>query len=118
MICFVRNAFLDKDNNFIRISDLGLAKSEHMIPLTAKHNGTLNYKSSQFIHREKYTDKHDIWSFGCVLYELIKLKKAYEGETVRDMMEVVLRNEIEPLDPNEPKEFEYILEKFGINYFY
>jgi NIMA (never in mitosis gene a)-related kinase len=73
--------------------------------------GLLTYKSSQFIHREKYTDKTDLWSFGCILYEMLTLRRAYEGETVRDMMDAVIRNEIEPLDPSEPKEFTFILER-------
>jgi serine/threonine protein kinase len=33
-----------------------------------------------------YGAKSDIWSMGCVLYELVELKKAYEGESLSSLL--------------------------------
>jgi len=33
-----------------------------------------------------YGAKSDIWSMGCVLYELVELKKAYEGDSLSSLL--------------------------------
>ena len=33
-----------------------------------------------------YGAKSDIWSMGCVLYELVELRKAYEGDSLASLL--------------------------------
>ena len=35
----------------------------------------------------------DIWAFGCVLYELLTGKQAFQGETVTEILAAVLKGE-------------------------
>ena len=55
--------------------------------------GTAAYMSPEQA-RGKVVDKRtDIWAFGCVLYELLTGKQAFEGETVTEILASVLKGE-------------------------
>ena len=55
--------------------------------------GTAAYMSPEQA-RGKVVDKRtDIWAFGCVLYELLTGKRAFEGETTTEILAAVLRGE-------------------------
>ena len=41
--------------------------------------------------------RSDVWAFGCVLYEMIAGKRAFDGEDVTDTIAAVVRG-----DPNWP----------------
>ena len=44
--------------------------------------------------RGKPVDKRtDVWAFGCVLYEMLTGKRAFEGETVTDVLAAILTRE-------------------------
>lgn len=73
------NMFLTKDD-MIKIGDLGVAK---MLNQTANmaHTvvGTPYYLSPELCEEKPYNNKSDIWSLGCVLYELCTLKHPFEA---------------------------------------
>jgi len=55
--------------------------------------GTAAYMSPEQA-RGKVVDKRaDIWAFGCVLFEMLAGKRAFEGETVSDTLAAVLRTD-------------------------
>jgi eukaryotic-like serine/threonine-protein kinase len=55
--------------------------------------GTAAYMSPEQA-RGKIADKRsDIWAFGCVLYEMLTAKRAFDGDDVSDTMAAVLRVE-------------------------
>jgi Tol biopolymer transport system component len=55
--------------------------------------GTAAYMSPEQA-RGKVVDKRtDIWAFGCVLYELLTGKQAFQGDTVTEILAAVLRGE-------------------------
>lgn len=45
------------------------------------HVGTPYYMSPEQINESKYNTKSDIWSVGCVIYELAALKPPFEAST-------------------------------------
>ncbi len=53
----------------------------------------------------------DIWAFGCVLFELLAGKRAFEGETVSEMTAAILRGEPDwaALPETMPAEFRRLL---------
>jgi NIMA (never in mitosis gene a)-related kinase len=73
------NIFLDAQNN-IKLGDFGLSRimSENSI-FAYTHVGTPYYMSPEQINEAKYNEKSDIWSAGCLLYEIAALKPPFEA---------------------------------------
>ncbi len=83
----------------VKVLDFGLAKAvageaadqESTITEPGRVIGTPAYMSPEQA-RGKPTDKRcDIWSFGCVVYEMLTGKVPFEGETVSDTLANILQ---------------------------
>jgi NIMA (never in mitosis gene a)-related kinase len=80
---FTRNILVDENDEII-LCDFGIA----VHPNTLKTNifaGSHSYMSPEVFSSKNYDFKTDIWSFGCVIFELATLKKAFEGEDIVDL---------------------------------
>jgi Tol biopolymer transport system component/predicted Ser/Thr protein kinase len=53
--------------------------------------GTAAYMSPEQARGKSVDKRADIWSFGCVLYEMITGKRAFRGETTSDILASVLK---------------------------
>jgi Tol biopolymer transport system component len=93
----------------VKVLDFGLAKAWEPDPTsedpslspTLTHEptrtgmilGTAAYMSPEQA-RGRSTDKRtDIWSFGCILYELLSGRRAFAGETISDSIAAILKSE-------------------------
>ncbi|XP_021514150.1 serine/threonine-protein kinase Nek2 [Meriones unguiculatus] len=67
------NVFLDGKNN-VKLGDFGLARIlNHDTSFAKTFVGTPYYMSPEQMSRLSYNEKSDIWSLGCLLYELCAL---------------------------------------------
>ncbi len=57
--------------------------------------GTAAYMSPEQARGKNVDRRADIWSLGCVLYECLAGKKAFEGETISDLVARILEREPE-----------------------
>jgi eukaryotic-like serine/threonine-protein kinase len=55
--------------------------------------GTASYMSPEQARGRPADKRSDIWAFGCVFYEMLTGKRAFEGEDVSDTLADVLRGE-------------------------
>ena len=72
--------FLTKENS-IKIGDFGVSHLKDIDDSTESKQtlvGTIKYMSPEIRENRKYSYNTDIWSAGCVLYELITLETYYD----------------------------------------
>jgi serine/threonine protein kinase/Tol biopolymer transport system component len=55
--------------------------------------GTAPYMSPEQARGKSVDKRTDIWAFGCVLYELLTGRQAFQGETTTEILAAVLRGE-------------------------
>ena len=68
------NIFLDA-NSDAKVGDFGLARVMNHDSVFAQTNvGTPYYMSPEQINEQRYNEKSDIWSLGCIVYEMAALK--------------------------------------------
>lgn len=93
----------------VKILDFGLAKThapettdidiEKSPTITAQMTapgvimGTAAYMSPEQARSRSVDKRTDIWAFGCVLYECLSGKRAFQGETVSDTLAHILKGE-------------------------
>ena len=96
----------------VKLLDFGLAKMfegeggpgssagvTHSPTLTARATaagvilGTAAYMSPEQARGKPVDKRTDVWAFGCVLFEMLTGKRAFEGETVTDVLAAVLMKE-------------------------
>ena len=69
------------DNKFnLKVTDFGLAKGiSQSSNVNNSFVGTLAYSCPQIVQNENYNEKADIWSLGCIIYEIMALKTPFSG---------------------------------------
>ena len=75
------NIFLDSNSN-VKLGDFGLSRVMNADSYFAyTHVGTPYYMSPEQINDQKYNERSDIWSTGCILYEVAALRAPFEATT-------------------------------------
>lgn len=89
------NVFIGEDGR-IKLGDLGVAK---LVKNTMAHTqiGTPYYLSPEIWKSEPYDDRSDVWSLGCLLYEMATLRHPFEGASQKALSQKVLRGKYAPV---------------------
>jgi Tol biopolymer transport system component len=101
----------------VKLLDFGLAKMVQPIaarPATSGDTatmlqtepgmvlGTVNYMSPEQAEGKPVDARSDIFSFGCVLHEMLTGKRAFQGNSPASVLSAVLRDEPAPVDSLRP----------------
>ncbi|CAH1790824.1 unnamed protein product, partial [Owenia fusiformis] len=79
------NVFLDASKN-VKLGDFGLARVLHHDTSFAKtFVGTPYYMSPEQVNNKSYNEKSDVWSLGCLLYELCALNPPFTARNQREL---------------------------------
>ncbi|NXP55900.1 NEK5 kinase, partial [Heliornis fulica] len=110
-----QNIFLSNNGEVAKLGDFGIARQLNSTTDFA-HTcvGTPYYLSPEIWENQPYNNKTDIWSLGCVLYELCALKHPvtvlitlllfsfikFEGSSLHQVMLNICRGHFRPVSPN------------------
>lgn len=75
-----QNIFLSENKESLLIADFGLSSFNPDNILTTSFKGTKLYMAPEVINRTGYTKAADLYSLGCVLYEMCTLKRYKKGD--------------------------------------
>ncbi len=94
--------FLMKPSGDVKLIDFALAVRPkrglaRMLARKSKIQGTRSYMSPEQIRGQHLDERADIYSFGCMIYELVGGKPPYTGNSTNDLLTKHLRAAIPPL---------------------
>jgi serine/threonine-protein kinase len=89
----------------VKVTDFGIAKATDMadhLTATGSLLGTPSYMSPEQARGQKVTGQSDLFSLGCILYEMLAGQKAFRGETLTAIMFKIITEQPTPLRELEP----------------
>ncbi|KFZ46818.1 Serine/threonine-protein kinase Nek5, partial [Antrostomus carolinensis] len=110
-----QNIFLSNNGKVAKLGDFGIARQlNSTMELAHTCVGTPYYLSPEICENRPYNNKTDIWSLGCVLYELCALKHPviltvllllfssikFEGNSLHQLVLKICRGRFHPVSPN------------------
>ena len=76
----------------VKLGDFGISRVLSNTRSKAKTIvGTPYYLSPEIIRSEGYNFKSDIWSLGCILYEMVTLRHAFDANSMKGLVLKILR---------------------------
>lgn len=73
--------------------------------------GTPYYVSPEIWDSKPYNNKSDVWSLGCVLYELCTLRHPFQAPSWKSLIMKVCRGSYPPLPQHLPYELHYLIKQ-------
>ncbi|NXH94896.1 NEK5 kinase, partial [Pachycephala philippinensis] len=99
-----QNVFLSNNGKVAKLGDFGIARQlNSTTELAHTCVGTPYYLSPEICENRPYNNKTDIWSLGCVLYELCALKhpvSTFQGKSLHELVLKICRGRFQPVSPN------------------
>ena len=103
------NIFLMK-NGICKLGDLNVAKVAEN-GLLRTQTGTPFFASPEIWEDKPYSFKSDIWSIGCILYQMAALKMPFQGKNIKEVYYNLKNVNIPPLPENYSKELMIMIKK-------
>lgn len=86
-----QNIFMNQ-NGSIKIGDFGIARVlQHTYDCAMTAIGTPYYLSPEICQEKPYNQKSDIWSLGCILYEMLTLRHAFDANSMKGLVLKILQ---------------------------
>jgi NIMA (never in mitosis gene a)-related kinase len=101
------NVFLTKDGT-LKLGDLNVSKIVKM-GLVYTQTGTPYYASPEVWGDKPYNYKSDLWSVGCIVYELCALRPPFKGTSLENLYKNVTRGVYDPIPSIYSKDLSSII---------
>lgn len=104
------------DDGQVKMMDFGIARVEgsHQITKSGVMIGTLHYMSPEQIRGEKLDGRTDVFSAGCILYELLSGSRPFAGDSPTSILYSIVHQDPRPIvDVNSevPQEVQEVLDR-------
>ena len=93
----------------VKIGDLNVSKITKKNEMATTQTGTPYYVAPEIWMSKPYEYKCDIWSLGCILYELCKLKPPFRGTNIKILTKNTKEGNYEPISNVYSNELKYII---------
>ncbi|CAF1632910.1 unnamed protein product, partial [Didymodactylos carnosus] len=104
------NIFLKSDQ--IKIGDFGISRIlVGTMDQATTFTGTPYFMSPEVMKHDGYTSKSDIWSVGCLLYEMCTFQHAFDGKGLMNVIYKVVEGKPPELPTTYSKELNDVLKK-------
>jgi NIMA (never in mitosis gene a)-related kinase len=100
--------FLGEDNS-VKLGDFGLSKIMQSHDFASTYVGTPFYMSPEICAAERYTLKSDIWSLGCIIYELCSREPPFNAKSHFQLVQKIKEGKISPLPTVYSKELNAVI---------
>ncbi|XP_077926082.1 serine/threonine-protein kinase Nek5 [Halichoerus grypus] len=105
-----QNIFLSKNGMVAKLGDFGIARVlNNSMELARTCVGTPYYLSPEICQNKPYNNKTDIWSLGCVLYELCTLKRPFEGNNIHQLVLRICQAHFAPISPRFSRDLQALV---------
>ena len=96
------------NNNLAKIGDLNVSKVTKT-GIGNTQTGTPFYASPEVWNDESYTSKSDIWSLGCVIYEMITFNPPFKAESMDGLYHKIMKGKYQKIPDKYSKDLSEIL---------
>ncbi|KAH0573779.1 Kinase, NEK [Spironucleus salmonicida] len=92
------NVFMAKDGS-LKLGDFGLCRALGDDSIAQTNVGTPLYMPPEILAKQSYSEKADIWSLGCIIYELAALQPPYVASNL-DSLKAKVKQGMKPALPS------------------
>ncbi|NXH94895.1 NEK3 kinase, partial [Pachycephala philippinensis] len=106
-----KNVFLTQSGK-VKLGDFGSARLlAHPMSYARTYVGTPYYVPPEIWESLPYNNKSDIWSLGCILYELCTLKHPFQANSWKHLILKICKGSYDPLPSHYSYELHYLIKQ-------
>ncbi|XP_062432607.1 serine/threonine-protein kinase Nek3 isoform X2 [Rhea pennata] len=106
-----KNVFLTQ-NGKVKLGDFGSARLlAHPVSYACTYVGTPYYVPPEIWESMPYNNKSDIWSLGCILYELCTLRHPFQANSWKHLILKICKGSYNPLPSHYSYELHYLIKQ-------
>ncbi|NXJ32531.1 NEK3 kinase, partial [Ciconia maguari] len=106
-----KNVFLTQ-NGKVKLGDFGSARLlAHPMSYACTYVGTPYYLPPEIWESMPYNNKSDIWSLGCILYELCTLRHPFQANSWKHLILKICKGSYNPLPSHYSYELHYLIKQ-------
>lgn len=95
----------------VKLGDFGISTVlRNTLALAKTVCGTPYYFSPELCMNRPYNNKSDVWSLGCILYEMATLQHAFDAKNMKALMQRILTGKYNPVDARYHKSLQDVID--------